>query len=90
MSESVEEATLRDMTSADRAPACSSEQLERYNYSHFWMKHLVADLWRSARGSGLRGGSEAPDFELDTTDGDKVTLSSLRGRPVLLHFGSAT
>ncbi len=81
---------MGDMTSAERAPAGSPEQLERYNFNHFWMKHLVADLWRSARSAGVRGGSEAPDFELDSTDGDKVTLRSVRDRPVLLHFGSAT
>ena len=31
-------------------------------------------------------GQEAPDFTLASTTGDKVTLSSLRGAPVLLAF----
>jgi peroxiredoxin len=31
-------------------------------------------------------GQEAPDFTLPSTSGDKVTLSSLRGKPVLLAF----
>lgn len=41
-------------------------------------------------------GSPAPDFELDILDkengrtGDKIQLSSLRGRPVGLIFGSYT
>ena len=31
-------------------------------------------------------GQQAPDFTLPSTSGDKMTLSSLRGRPVLLAF----
>lgn len=31
-------------------------------------------------------GQQAPDFTLPSTSGDKVTLSSLRGKPVLLAF----
>lgn len=31
-------------------------------------------------------GQEAPDFTLASTSGEKVTLSSLRGRPVLIAF----
>lgn len=61
-----------------------------YNYEHFWVKHLLADLVRSAKGSGLRPGAEAPEFDLESTDGSRVQLGSLRGRPVLLHFGSGT
>lgn len=70
--------------------AVGSRQLREYNYEHFWLKHLLADLWRTARGEGVQPGSEAPDFELETTGGERVRLSALRGRPVLLHFGSAT
>ncbi len=68
----------------------SQQQLDEYNYKHFWPKHLFADLWRTARGEGLQPGSEAPDFELETTEGDRLRLSTLRGRPVLLHIGSFT
>jgi cytochrome oxidase Cu insertion factor (SCO1/SenC/PrrC family) len=67
-----------------------SRQLRKYNYEHFWAKHLFADLWRTARGEGVQPGSEAPDFELESTEGERVRLSELRGRPVLLHLGSAT
>ena len=31
-------------------------------------------------------GQHAPDFTLPSTSGDKVTLSSLRGKPVLIAF----
>jgi peroxiredoxin Q/BCP len=34
----------------------------------------------------LREGEPAPDFELESDVGDKVRLSSLRGRPVVLYF----
>ncbi|MCR2793799.1 thioredoxin-dependent thiol peroxidase [Microbacterium sp. zg.Y625] len=34
----------------------------------------------------LQPGSPAPDFTLSDQDGEKVTLSSLRGRPVILYF----
>ncbi len=81
----------RDSTSLGAgSPAGSAAQLAEYNYEHFRPKHLLADVWRSVRGAGLQPGSEAPDFELESTDGDRVRLSSLRGRPVFLHFGSGT
>ncbi len=73
-------------TSATRDP----RELQRYNYEHFWLDHLLADLWRTAKGEGVQPGSEAPDFEMESTEGQRVRLSELRGRPVLLHFGSAT
>jgi thioredoxin-dependent peroxiredoxin len=31
-------------------------------------------------------GKPAPDFELESDSGDRVRLSSLRGRPVVLYF----
>jgi peroxiredoxin Q/BCP len=34
----------------------------------------------------LEVGDEAPEFELPNQDGETVTLSSLRGRPVVLYF----
>ena len=34
----------------------------------------------------LREGDEAPDFTLRSDDGRDVTLSSLRGKPVVLYF----
>ena len=39
----------------------------------------------------MRAGEEAPDFELPTPEGQRVRLSSLRGKKhVLLEFGSIT
>lgn len=32
----------------------------------------------------------APDFSLPTLDGGELTLSSLRGKPVMIEFGSIT
>jgi cytochrome oxidase Cu insertion factor (SCO1/SenC/PrrC family) len=61
-----------------------------YNYAHFQTKHFLADLKRSQEGYGVQPGKEAPDFELEDTDGNRVRLSELRGKPVLLHFGSYT
>ncbi len=34
----------------------------------------------------IAAGAKAPDFTLVTDDGTKLTLSSLRGRPVVLYF----
>lgn len=80
------------MATSDLQTAATSDpqELQRYNYEHFWLKHLLADLWRTARGEGVQPGASAPDFELESTEGERVRLSALRGRPVILHFGSAT
>lgn len=64
--------------------------LERYNYPHFRTGRFLADLLRSIRGDGVQPGEEAPDFDLETTDGARVRLSELRGQPVLLRFVSIT
>jgi peroxiredoxin Q/BCP len=34
----------------------------------------------------LQAGDEAPDFSLESDEGDTVTLSALRGRPVVIYF----
>lgn len=77
-------------TSERKAAAGTSEQLRQYNYGHFLPKHFVADLVRTLRGEGVRPGSEAPEFDLEATDGERVQLGSLRGLPVLIHFASGT
>lgn len=48
-------------------------------------------LWTRARAGSLKVGHEAPDFTLPTLDKSAhVQLSSLRGKPVVLVFGSYT
>ena len=51
------------------SPLGSQRQLDEYNYEHFRPKHLLADLWKTLWGEGLQPGSEAPDFEAETTEG---------------------
>ena len=48
-------------------------------------------MWNAARGGELRVGDEAPDFTLPRSDkSGEVRLASLRGKPVVLVFGSYT
>ncbi len=68
----------------------TKKQLSRYNYEHFWLRHFLADIGRTFQGAGVRPGAKAPEFELASTDGERVTLGGLRGTPILLHFGSGT
>ena len=77
-------------TSEQAAALDRQEHLREYNYKHFRTKHFLADVQQTIRGGGVQPGDEAPDFELDATEGGRVRLSGLRGRPVVLHFGSVT
>ena len=76
-----------DMQAMSAAPA---NLVGTENYAHYERKHQLADVTRTWRGQGVQPGEEAPDFELESTTGERVRLSALRGRPVLLHFGSVT
>ena len=38
----------------------------------------------------VHAGEQAPDFTLPVLGGGEVTLSDLRGKPVLIEFGSIT
>jgi len=46
----------------------------------------VADPARAGRIPAPRVSHPAPDFTLTTTDGETLTLSELKGKPVLLNF----
>ena len=70
--------------------ADGDKQLRKYNYEHFWLKHFLADIGRTFVGAGVRPGTKAPEFDMPSTDGHKVSLGDLRGEAVLLHFGSGT
>jgi hypothetical protein len=61
-----------------------------YNFRHYRLRHLIAELLRTAQGDGVPPGEEAPDFDLERADGGQLRLRDLRGRPVLLHFVSYT
>jgi thiol-disulfide isomerase/thioredoxin len=56
-----------------------------------WMVFPAESMWRWANRGTLEPGDLAPDFDLATVDGQsRVRLSSLRGKPVVLFFGSYT
>ena len=43
-------------------------------------------LGTTVSASAVEVGQKAPDFELDSTKGGKLKLSSLRGKNVLINF----
>lgn len=47
---------------------------------------VVTEAVPDSLGYLVKVGDEAPDFEMELTDGKKVTLSSLRGKVVMLQF----
>ncbi len=62
---------------------------DEYNYESFsfTLDNLGIQSWRELA-PGL--GEVAPDFALEDLEGRSVRLSELRGRPVVLEFGSYT
>ncbi len=69
--------------------ALPAGQVDSYNY----------DTFTRSEGAGksadfkdrLRAGDDAPDFDLATLEGERVSLSQFRGKKhVLLEFGSIT
>ncbi len=63
---------------------------EEYNFKHFRAKHLLSDAQATIEKRGIQPGEVAPDFELPRIGGGTLRLSELRGKPLLLHFGSFT
>ena len=66
-----------------------SESVNTYNYKAFNRSESSA---RAGDFAGrLRAGEEAPDFTLQTPEGEPVSLSAFKGgKHVLLEFGSIT
>ncbi len=66
-----------------------AESANIYNYELFDFASDAAEIerWLS---EGPRIGDPAPDFDLMDLDGNRVRLRDLRGRPVVLEFGSYT
>jgi hypothetical protein len=80
---------MRIPTAADRFAALAERvPVDDYNFEHFRTRYLVRDARRTINRRGIAPGDAAPDFELPRAGGDSLRLSDLRGRPVLLHFGS--
>ena len=67
-----------------------AERIESYNFERFRATHLAQDGLNTLRSRGIPPGETAPDFELPRVGGGSLRLSELRGRPVLLRFGSRT
>jgi AhpC/TSA family len=58
-----------------------------YNYQSFSFALEEPELDRWSQ-HGPHPGEPAPDFQLDDLDGNPLRLSLLRGKPVVLEFGS--
>jgi len=50
------------------------------------MTAKTANKKGGSRKKMLKVGDKAPDFRLPAADGQEVTLSALRGKPVALYF----
>ncbi len=57
-----------------------------YNYEAWTPSALEFNHFKSV----THAGDVAPDFTLPDLDGALVTLSKLRGKPVMMEFGSIT
>ena len=54
-----------------------------------WLNSLFSTIFVLATAisaAALQVGEKAPDFELDSTKGGKLKLSSLKGKNVLINF----
>jgi hypothetical protein len=67
------------------------QPVDDYNFAHFRPKHFLIDVRRTIDAAGIQPGERAPDFEMPHIGTQEtLRLSDLRGKPVLLHFGSFT
>jgi peroxiredoxin len=54
-----------------------------------WLNSLFSTIFvlaTAVSAAALQVGEKAPDFELDSTKGGKLKLSSLKGKNVLINF----
>ncbi|KKE78745.1 TlpA family protein disulfide reductase [Oceanobacillus caeni] len=51
-------------------------------FSFFMTEQLLAEENKE----GIEVGNKAPDFEIETLNGEKVSLSDYKGKPVMLNF----
>src|ERR1051326_8155393 len=79
----------RAMITQQSQLAPRDECADAYNYESFDFGSEAAEFERWVT-EGPRIGDPAPDFELADLDGNWLRLSDLRGRPVVLEFGSYT
>lgn len=55
-------------------------------YEFFGSSGNVADQSSTGEDTGLDRGQAAPDFEVETLEGDTMKLSDYRGEPVIINF----
>ena len=69
---------------------------EEEQLSDFLGREYNHDVWKPSKGgqelfrSVTHAGEPVPDFTLPDLDGGEVTLSRLKGKPVINEFGSIT
>ncbi len=56
------------------------------NLSAVWALGALLMFISASSASAVEVGQPAPDFELDSTAGGKLKLSSLKGKNVLINF----
>ena len=83
--------TKHETLVADRIHTLETRKTpDEYNFAHFGTGLLIEDAKLTIKGQGICPGEVAPDFELQKAGGGSLRLSDLRGKAVLLHFGSYT